>query len=152
MKLDRFDYLETDAVGDVQTRWIDRLVVSCKVVASLNKRALCKVHANSKVHTWHHFGVSGCIAIVDTDRIQTNAVAAEPVITGGTLVVSRDLAKRHWDHPHIATLDQTDAERADFIALSDTLNGCFVLKVEDVLAGTVANNGLVRIVGTKFQR
>lgn len=101
--------LEADAVRDVQARWVDGFVVTCKVVTRFYKGTASQVQTDGDVHSWHHFRVARCVFIVDTDCIEANTVATEPVITGGALVVTSDLAKSDWNHPHITALNQSYA-------------------------------------------
>lgn len=144
--------LEAGAVRDVQSRWVDGFVVTCKVVTRFYKGTAGQVHTNGDVHSWHHLRVTRCVCIVDADCIEANTVATEPVITGSALVVTSDLAERDWNDSHITALDQSNTQRADFIALLNALNRRFVFKIEDVLAGTITYNGLIRIVGTNLER
>ena len=101
--------LEADAVRDVQARWVDGFVVTCKVVTRFDKGTAGQVQTDGDVHSWHHFRVTRCVFIVDTDCIEANTVATEPVVTGGALVVTSDLAKSDWNHPHITALNQSYA-------------------------------------------
>ena len=144
--------LEAGAVRDIQARWVDGFVVTCKVVTRFYKGTAGQVHTNGDVHAWHHFRVTRCVCIVNADCIEANTVATEPVITGSALVVTRDLAERDWNDSHITALDQSNTKCAYFIALLNALNRRFIFKVEDVLAGTITYNGLIRIVGTNLER
>ena len=56
--------LEADAVRDVQARWVDGFVVTCKVVTRFDKGTAGQVQTDGDVHSWHHFRVTRCVFIV----------------------------------------------------------------------------------------